>query len=265
MLSDPTPEVMPRVEGNHATTRVAPQSEKSDESKPCNSSFDSGRKLAGKMFRFILAAPSDPELKTFSSSHPSHSALGATPVRVYTSMDGNGMNGLALAQNLDGLSALFRKRSKKNQGKGPASAPTAVHARDFASSGAGTSKLTGATAVNTDGIWTGNIVKNATTEQPRGTTVQASPSHGIQVATSIDVVTRQPTSYAPSNISNATHQTRWGEVDSHGHVYLPHERERQPGMRGGGSTKVKSKETKVKKPKDARPLAHRAEAMHFLS
>jgi hypothetical protein len=255
---------MPKVEEEHSDTRVVPQSEKSDESRTRNSSFDSGRKLAGKMFRFILAAPSDPELKTCSSSHSSHSVLGVAPVRVYTSMDGNGMNGLALAQNLDGLSALFRKKSKKNKGKGLANAPTAVHARDFASSGAVTPKLVGTTAVNKNGVWAATTARSATTERPRDTTVQASPSRGIQVATSIDVVTRQPTSYALSNVSNATHQTRWGEVDSHGHVYLPHERERQAGMRGGGSTKVKSKETQVKKPKDARPLANRAEAMHFL-
>lgn len=144
------------------TTRAAPASAPtaSPVQKSPKSSMDQARQAAGKLARFILAVPADPELKTFSSKGPS----GEKRVRAATDIPipPPWINPMAMPNfNTAPTFSTRRTQSYKDKGKGRAAdpiIPQTTDTREFAPTPSMTiaSKYPAFTTTNTNAVGTSN-------------------------------------------------------------------------------------------------------------
>lgn len=116
------------------------------------SSLDTARHVAGKIVRFVLAVPGDPELKTHSMRKGMKiEGLGMLPIAWMDPLAVSGLTGLA---DQDGRSGSDGEKADAEEGVGgkrkytaPMTSPR-TETRDFANAPA-QSRITGTTAVNT--------------------------------------------------------------------------------------------------------------------
>ncbi|KAF1921942.1 hypothetical protein BDU57DRAFT_511019 [Ampelomyces quisqualis] len=127
------------------------QTPQSPTPKSRESSFDQARHAVGKMARFVLATPSDPELKTFSTRMKSPEAVTAHGMFL-SLMDPKTAGMLTSGAETESRSAMrekertIAKANIKGKGKAPAVEPKGVDMNNIGT--ASQSRLTGTTALN---------------------------------------------------------------------------------------------------------------------
>jgi hypothetical protein len=176
--------------------------------KPRDSSLDQARQVAGKIARFVLAAPSDPDLKTYSTRRPSNAQNPAVHTSISLSrMDWMDPMSAAASTSITNNDA-WRTQRKKDKVVQQHAVPT---------NQASPSRLTGTTAA--PGIppwWTAANVN----ERPDA-----------------------PVRSNSRGTTTASEESMWPEGDSLGNgrdVRRPVE----PQLRGGAGTEKKKKKSK---------------------
>jgi hypothetical protein len=216
MLNTTNPELWQKLVEQH----LMAQTMQTPIPKSRQSSLTQARTVAGKITRFLLAAPSDPELKTYSTRRPLEAVLPADSIPLAW-MDPMAAATFTGARNNEA----WRTRRKKDKSKGKAPATSeGISTHDFAPSGAAQSRLTGTTAVNSNTHWTGTTV--VPPARPTGPTQHPHwPNNVIPVS---DVRRR----HSPGT-NVASEVSMWPEGDSQGNWHVAR-RPREPKIRGGG-------------------------------
>jgi hypothetical protein len=178
--------------------------------KPPKSSLNQGRQMLGRIARFILATPSDPDLKTFSNRRPSQ--LQNTKY-------------VSTTPSASSTSRLTRWFSSTTHRKAPTAIPTISVLTSWA----------GATLTPSSARWTGT------------TSTSPPPRPARPVSPSLLPSSQNPALRRTSGITHATvetHQTLFPGINEEHNVYWPHEEAR---MRGGGSVRGKKREKEREK------------------
>jgi hypothetical protein len=257
LFSTTKPALWARLETQHRLAAAPPRSGSTAASvKSRESSLDQARHVAGKIARFILAAPGDPALKTYSSR------MGKGTV-VFSPMGVPILAGPGLGSGSgSGSGDDWRRKNKKDKdkGKGKLVGPVSgagVGTHDFAlmATDAGQARRTSPMAPNNDPRYTGTTAVDCVPPPPhRNGNVfsgAVAEDQGSQVATDVSV---------------------WPIDDSEGNWYNA----RRIGnviMRGGGGKKKKrdKEKGKEKKVKAKQNKVHvwsnpeRGMAMHYLA
>tara|TARA_R110002003_G_scaffold52_21_gene4533 strand:+ start:46628 stop:47908 length:1281 start_codon:yes stop_codon:yes gene_type:complete len=252
LFSTTKPALWARLETQHRLAAAPPRSGSTAASvRSRESSLDQARHVAGRIARFILAAPEDPVLKTYSSR------MGKGTV-VFSPMGVPILAGPGLGS---GSGDDWRRKNKKDKDKGkeklvgPVSGAE-IGTHDFAlmATDAGQARRTSPMAPNNNPRYTGTTAVDSIPPPPhRNSNVfsgAVAEDEGSQVATDVSV---------------------WPIDDSEGNWYNA----RRIGnviMRGGGGKKEKAKEKgKEKKLKAKQKKVHvwsnpeRGMAMHYLA
>jgi hypothetical protein len=235
--------------------------------KSRNSSFDQARQVAGKIARFMLAAPSDPDLKTHSTRRPSDGSFGSASSALALAGWMDPMNVAAAGGVINNEAWRTRRKKKKSEEKHVYAHEKHAHERiethDFAAPGP--AQLTGTPAAAPPSNSSANHSSRLT-----GTT--AVPSHTNTTYYTKPNPPRPPPERPPrhdfhpplerrashTTSTTASHISMWPEGDSQGNWHDV----TRPVLRGGDGRmeKREKKKAKVKKPWIS---ALYGEAMHF--
>ncbi|KAH7389578.1 hypothetical protein DE146DRAFT_170129 [Phaeosphaeria sp. MPI-PUGE-AT-0046c] len=226
-----------------------------------SSSLDQARHVAGKIARFVLAVPSDPELKTHSMRRGNGSDIGSGIDLPIPWMDPLAMAGLTeMAGSEAGGDEEWRKRRKKGKGKEKATSPTTPPVTDSYDvaipSGPTHSRITTSTAVDSNGHLTG----------PTATTPPSRLLQSIQQAYP-PIKTfpgpRDLTIPSASGVATteASQQSLWPEGDSQGNWWVP-KGSKGLRLRGGKGSEKKGKRERKNKKKTPWLEGWKAEAMY---
>jgi hypothetical protein len=238
------------LEQYRAATTVQKPPSTPDKPRSESSSFDRARHATGKLARFLLAAPSDAELKTFSKHSKHHvnpREFGTIPPVWLNPMVVSAMAGAP--QTVPARSP----RPSKDKGKGREVLPGPISSqgideRDFAPSTTfAPSRMPESTAAGSNGRWTG------TTAVPSTRVVRAA-EHVMR-----DERSKRPAQTVPASV--VSEESLWPESDSQGNWFDA----KKARLRGGGGSK-KMKKSKAKAMRWLMPLdeEHRRDAIGFM-
>jgi hypothetical protein len=215
--------------------------------KPRGSSIDQARQVAGKIARLMLAAPSDPDLKTYSTRRPSDAQPNTSmPLAFMDWMDPMSAAASSGTTNNDAW-RVQRKNNKPKEAEKHVvmrhEAIDTIDTIDFAPHSSVPSRLTGTAATAND--------RNA----------QWYTGHHTAPAPAPQVHAERPGPPIRRNshaTTTASDQSMWPEGDSLGN-WQDVKRPVDPHLRGGAG---KAEKVKAKKSKPWRSVMY-GEAMHF--
>jgi hypothetical protein len=233
LLSTTNPTLWSRLESQHgqAQIQIIQARPTTDRPKSRESSLKSARRVGGKIARFILAAPSDPDLKTFSSRR--HVDWNTTSMPLPW-MDPMAMVGLSSPIDIDGeeswtFRSLQKKAPSRDKGKAksePGGETTTGY--EFLAAGPAiavqVAKRAAATGKNIKTHWTGTTAAPQPLDRPTKPTRQL-PSFNP----AYNAYKRHSTTESIANTDNATEVSLWPEGDSEGNWTIP----KRVTMRGG--------------------------------
>jgi hypothetical protein len=187
------------------------------------SSLDQTRTIVGKITRFILAVPSDPELKTRSTRKPLEAVLDNANIPLAW------MDPMAAA-TFAGSTTNEAWRTRRKKDKGRVKAPVAsegISTQDFAPLGTAQSRLTDTTAIDSNSHWT-----TTTAVPPARPAGPISQPHRLYSNDSVNDAQK----YHSGDVTAASEVSMWPENDSQGNWYDA-KRPRELASRGGSGTK----------------------------
>jgi hypothetical protein len=236
--------------------------------KSRGSSFDQARQVAGKIARFMLAAPSDPDLKTHSTRRPSNGSFGSASSALALAGWMDPMN-VAAAGGVINNEAWRTRRKKKSEEK-HVYAHERIETHDFATPGP--AQLTGTPAAAPPSTSSANhssrLTGTTTVPSHTNTTYYTKPNPPPErpVRHNTRPLPERPArhDFHPPPERRATHTasttasqiSMWPEGDSQGNWHDV----TRPVLRGGDGRMEKRDKKKAKKPWMS---ALYGEAMHF--
>lgn len=265
MLHTTNPPLWSRLEEQHRQAQIL-QLQSSTTAiiqKPSrDSSLKSARRVGGKIARFILAAPSDPNLKTYSTRRQINWDTSSMPLAW---MDPMAAVALSSPTNDDSgsgstwtSSSMEKKEKEKIKGKGKAqSEPGVVVARhDFAPPASTSAMVTNTTSPNTKSRWTRKtaIPPPIPLDRPTKPTRQL-PSFNP----AYNAYKRHSVTSSVAATDTGTEVSLWPEGDSEGNWTIPRRPVMRGGDGGGAGEGVKEKKLKKKEEKEKRKMRAREE------
>jgi hypothetical protein len=239
------------------------------------SSLDTARHVAGKIARFVLAVPGDPELKTHSMRKGIRTeGLGMLPIAWMDPLAVSGLTGLV---DQDGRSGSDGEQADPEDGvrgkrkyTGPMTSPR-TETRDFAS-GPAQSRITGTTAVNSQDVQRNGSGSTACTARSN-----TSPEQSRLIQAHIQATYRPITGFPghrtpPSKLrstqqaknepamsevagTDVSQQSMWPQGDAQGNWWVP-KGSKTLRLRGGEG---KEKKDKAKKKKEGKEVKEKQE------
>ncbi|KAH8730232.1 hypothetical protein GQ44DRAFT_823566 [Phaeosphaeriaceae sp. PMI808] len=258
MLHTTQPKMWQRLAHQHRFAAITPVPTQ----RPRRSSIDQARRLGGKLARLILAAPSDSEVKTYSSRKPPNSK----PIRVAVGFPPVFISPVATSAFTEtSRSGLWRTRSKKAKGKGvvvanrPKSAD-GVYVQDFAApSNTGISGFTTSKYAKKNKQWTGTTLVSSSLRETQ------SSEQGADISNPMPCLSpTEPQKSSDIQEDSEGDSSVWPGSDSQGN-WTAGRTGRYPGIRGGDGKVGKINKWRPKKLKH-NPLrsVNYVAAMHAL-